>query len=110
MAMALCRGEELILDIVNQKAVEILGKSYDAILNRPFFEAFPEFESQGFSELFKDVYRSGLPYFAMEMPIQMLRDSANETRYLNFTLQAFFDNRGNTGGIVGVAVDVTEQV
>jgi signal transduction histidine kinase len=110
VAMALCRGEELVFDIVNEKAVQILGKPYDQIVHRPFFEALPEFASQGFSELLNEVYRTGKPYFAMEMPIQKMRSDAQETRFVNFTLQAFRNSHDKIAGIVGVAVDVTEQV
>lgn len=110
VAMILFRGENLVLEIINQKALQLLGRDRDAIINQPMANAFPEFELQGFVAILKNVYTSGKPYYAMEMPVKIMHDQKEDTRYINFTNQPLINTQGQVEGIVGVSVDVTEQV
>lgn len=110
VAMTLLRGENLVMEIINQRALQLLGKQYDQIINQPVANAFPEFESQGFLDILKNVYASGKPFSAMEMPVKLLTQTNKESRYFNFTSQPITSTNGQVEGIVVVSVDVTEQV
>lgn len=110
VAMALLRGPSLTVELVNSGALEIWGKSYKEVINKPLALAMPEIVEQGFIELLTNVYNSGEIYRGNEVPIDLIRFGKTETRYINFIYSQLRDDSGDTIGLVGVGVDVTDQV
>jgi signal transduction histidine kinase len=84
------------------------------LLGKPIAEAMPELASQPIFDLLDEVYRTGEPYFATEMLVQLnhqnIARAELEKRYYNFTYQARRDLRGQIDGILVFAYDVTPQV
>jgi signal transduction histidine kinase len=84
------------------------------IVGKPIAEAMPELAGQPIFTLLDEVYRTGEPFFATEMLVQL--DHANrhptelEKRYYNFTYQARHDLHGQIDGILVFAYEVTTQV
>jgi len=110
VAMALLRGPSLTVELINAGALEIWGKSYKDVINKPLALAMPEIVEQGFIDLLTNVYTSGDTYRGNEVPIELIRFGNVETRYINFIYSQLRDDNGDTIGLVGVGVDVTDQV
>ncbi|WP_125916884.1 PAS domain-containing protein, partial [Hymenobacter coccineus] len=84
------------------------------LLGLPIAEAMPELAGQPIFERLDGVYRTGEPFFANEMLVQLDHDNSNpaalEERYYNFTYQARRDLAGAIDGILVFAYEVTMQV
>jgi signal transduction histidine kinase len=84
------------------------------IVGKPIAEAMPELAGQPIFALLDEVYRTGEPFFATEMLVQLDHDNEDPTelekRYYNFTYQARRDLHGQVDGILVFAYEVTTQV
>lgn len=110
VAMGKFAGPDHILEFANEKIGVLLGRSAGDIIGRPVFQAFPDLEKQGFKELMDNVYLTGKPHVAHEMPVEFARKGKASTLYLNFNYEPFRETNGDISGVLLVAMDVTEQV
>jgi PAS domain-containing protein len=107
--IAIARGPQYVFEFANPPYHELFAT--DDLLGRTVAEAVPEAAEQGFIGLLDHVYQSGEPFYGKQMPLQLHRRATGqtETRYFDFTYQAFREN-GQTVGILSFAFDVTELV
>lgn len=105
--MAILRGPEHIFELANPDYLQFVGRK---VIGRTVREAFPEVEGQGFFELLDEVYRTGNPFIAKEMPAQIDRGKGLELCYFDLMYQAFRGEDDKVQGILVFAYDVTEQV
>lgn len=110
MATVLLRGPSFIIEIVNDLGLEIWGRSYDEVINKPIAQALPEVAAQGFDKLLEQVYSTGEAYIGNETPVELRRYGKPQTVFLNFIYSPFRDSENNVIGIIAVGIDVTEQV
>ncbi len=109
-AISVLRGENYIVEVANEKQLKLWGKRKEEVMNLPIFTAIPEGKGQGFEELLYNVYTSGIPFIANEIPTTLTRNGRKETFYSNFTYEPLFDGGNKLTGIISVVTDVTEQV
>jgi PAS domain S-box-containing protein len=108
-AIAMTRGPEHVYVLSNPINNTWLG--HREVLGRPVREALPESESNGFRALLDQVYRTGEPFSATEMPMRLTQpDGTARESFINFVYQPTRDADGNVDGITGFAFDVTAQV
>lgn len=83
--IATFQGQSFIMETVNKVALEISGKSYEQVINKPLFESSPELDD-GLNKILNDVYTTGEPFISNEIPVQLKRSGkelnslANEQR------------------------------
>jgi PAS domain S-box-containing protein len=106
--IAILKGEEMIIDIANDAILETWGKGKD-VVGKPLLTVMPELVGQGFDDLFHQVYTTGKPHFAYEMPVYVLRNGQKELSYYTFIYQAQKDTEGNINGVAVIATEVTPQ-
>ncbi|MDB5234682.1 MAG: hypothetical protein JWR44_1675 [Hymenobacter sp.] len=95
-----------------------INSGYDELVEHrarmgvPLAECFPELVEQGVVYLLDSVYRSGKTTVGKETPLTLVHPETGERRtiYFDFTYQALRNAHGETTGVLGFAVDVTEQV
>ncbi|UZD22065.1 PAS domain S-box protein [Algoriphagus halophytocola] len=109
-AIATFRGKEFVTEIVNEKALELWGRTEHEVAGRPILEAMPELVNQGFRTLLEDVYLTGNRFSASELPVQIFRDGELDTLYINFSFEALYNADGEIDGIITIGHDVTQQV
>jgi PAS domain S-box-containing protein len=102
------RGEDLIIEAVNQPMLTMLGKK-DDILNKPLLQAMPELSGQHAYDLLWQVYSTGEPFNGSETPVTLIRNGVIETHYYNFSYTPLVED-GKVAGVIDIAVEVTEQV
>jgi PAS domain S-box-containing protein len=110
VAMCVLRGPDHVVEIANNPMFELWGKNADDILNKPIFEGLPEVKDQGFELLLHNVYTQGERCQASERPVQLPRNEAIETVFINFVYEPYYGGDGTISGIIVVAIDVTDQV
>jgi len=110
VAIAVFRGADYVLDIVNPLMSDMLGYLSAHLVGQPFFTALPELEGQGLRELLDEVRQSDQPYVTQERPVQLARHQPGEVGYFNFVYQPLRATDGQQTGIACVATEVTTQV
>lgn len=110
VAMCVFRGKEHIVEIANEKMIQLWGTTVEKVLNKPIFEGLPEAKDQGLENLINSVYNTGEKFIANERPVQLPRNGKIETFYLNFVYDALKESDGSISGVVAIAIDVTTQV
>ena len=108
VAMCILKGPDHIIEIANERMMEVMGKPADALLNKPVFEALWE-AREGLEAIMKQVYETGKRFTAFEMPVNLPRNGRVETAFCNFLYEPFIEN-GATSGVMAVVIEVTEQV
>ena len=103
-------GPTHVLELANNGFRQAFGQR--ELLARPIREALPELAGQFFFERLDEVYHTGEPFRAVEMPIRLDRTNSGklELGYYHFTSQALRDAAGTITGVLVFASDVTEQV
>jgi PAS domain S-box-containing protein len=102
--------EDLNFLSANRFYGELVGRNPNAIIGKPLLEALPELKGQGFDELLKGVLRSGVPYTAYEIPVQLIRNNVLQHIYVNFSYIPRWNSERRLSGILVTATDVTFQV
>jgi PAS domain S-box-containing protein len=110
VAIAIFRGLDYVVEIVNQHALELWGRKEEEVMNKPILEAMPELPEQGIKHLLDNVYQTGNPFSASELPVQICRDEKPETVYVNFVYEPLYGVDGTINGIMTVGTDVTAHV
>ena len=105
---AIFLGEDFIIDVANDSLKKVWGKG-DDIIGKPLLELLPELKDQGIKELLENVYRTGEPYYADEVPIELIINGKPEIRYFDFTYQPQRNAQGEIIGVADIAADVTKQ-
>ncbi len=110
VGITILRGPDHIIDLANPGVCEIWGRRQEDIIGRPVLEALPEVANQGVKQLLDDVFYTGIPFVANELPFEFMRNGKSDTVYLNFVYQPVRDAHGAITGIIAVAIDINEQV
>ena len=110
VAICVLRGEDHVVEIANEKQLQIWGKTKEQVLNKPVFRAIPEGAGLGFEELLQGVLATGKPFIATELPTTLNRNGKIATFYANFVYEPLYNSENKIDGIMSIAADVTEQV
>ncbi|TFW04999.1 PAS domain S-box protein, partial [Oxalobacteraceae bacterium OM1] len=102
-------GPDHRYEISNAANQELLGNR--PVVGLPVRHALPEAEEQGFTAILDEVYRTGRPFIARDMPIHYRRpDGTLALAYMNVIYQPIRSRDGEIIGIFGIAGDTTQAV
>lgn len=110
-AMTIFLGEDLVIDIANQKLLDTLWRTTaDKVIGKKLFDAFPELKAQKFPALLRQVYQTGVAY--SENEAEVLIDGVDGMRkfYVDFVYEPIFDADNKVFGLIVTVTDVTERV
>lgn len=114
VALVLYRGEDFIVDLANDKALEIWGKSMEQIKGKSIVEIFPEVatdpkikarHAESVNRL-----RRGQSHAVKEVERTFTRNGIPHTGWYNYIHEPYSDPFGNVIGMMAIVVDVTDQV
>jgi PAS domain S-box-containing protein len=108
--LAVMRGPEHVLELVNEAYHELCGRR--PLIGLPVARALPEVAAQGYVELLDGVYDTGLPYVGREMSMELARTPGAplEERFVDFVYMPLVEGDGTRAGVICHGTDVTEQV
>lgn len=110
VAMAVLMGPEYIVEVANDKVLEMWGKASEEVLGKPVLAVFPEIVEQGFREMLDRVYETGEPFVANELTVSFGSGETQRTLIFNLLYEPLRDQHGKIEGIVAIGTEVTEQV
>lgn len=109
VATALFRGSDLIIDLANDVMIGYWQKGGD-IIGKPYREAVPELEGQGYFEILDEIFKTGKEHHAYGAPADIEKNGILTTCYFNYSYTPLFDEEGNVYAILNMGNDVTESV
>lgn len=110
VAITLMKGPEYIIEIANERILEIWGRTAKEVIGKPVFEIFPELIGTRFENIFKIVYYKGERFYANDYHIPIVRNGKHEDVYINFVYEPLKESDGSVSAIIAVALDITEAV
>ncbi|WP_210252959.1 PAS domain-containing sensor histidine kinase [Rhizobium sp. 18065] len=107
--IAMLSGENHVFDYANEQYYAMIGNR--DIIGKPVADAVAEVVSQGYIDILDGVYRTGKPYVAKSVEIELNRgpDGEKQTRVIDLAYQPMHDPDCRIGGILVQALDVTEM-
>jgi PAS domain S-box-containing protein len=109
VAMCILKGSAHVVEIANERMIELWGKKAAEVMNKPIFEGLPEAKDQGFEQALHQVFTTGETFIAYGVPVTLPRNGEIQPVYINFMYEAYREN-GIISGIIAVATEVTEQM
>ena len=104
---ALLVGPELRFELANEAWCRMFEKT--EVQGRAFADVFPEFAGAEAEHLVRQVLRTGQPFTSDEYRTLLSTGAALEERFFRLSLQPLAGPDGSTEGVIGIAVDTTEQ-
>lgn len=109
VAMAIFRGPDFIIELVNEKHLQFWNRTLDEVLGRPVFEVLPSAAGQGYETIMKRVLQTGEPWSATEQYVELNRNGEREGIWVDVVYQPLLED-DQVAGIIEVVYDVTTQV
>ncbi|MBW8524098.1 PAS domain-containing protein [Chryseobacterium chendengshani] len=109
VAMCLLVGDDLIIHNANPMMLELWGKDA-SVVGQPLFEALPEIKSQGFVEIFDNVYIKGEIFNGNKLPVFLEKSGNLKEYFFDFIYAPVFNEDHKIIGVSVVATEVTDQV
>lgn len=108
-ATAIYTSEDLHIELVNDAMLNIWGKG-PQVRGMRFEDALPEMAGQPFTELLKNVWRTGESYEAKDTRADLVVDGELRSFYFDFKYQAIHDETGATNCILHTATEVSDRI
>ncbi len=108
--IAILKGNTHIYEFANTEYERIVGRKITS--GKTVQELFPEVEQQGLIAMLDNVFVTGEPFIANELPIELHSEKNDQLvlGYYNFVVQPLMGEKGNTERLLSHAVHVTQQV
>ena len=108
--MCVLRGPDHVFELINDRYLQLVGNRPD-LIGKTVNDALPEVARQGFITLLDNVYQTGVPFNAVDLPIflQRLPESPAEERVIDLSYTALRDSHGAIIGVLAHGVDQTER-
>ena len=107
--VALMRGEDHVLELVNEAYRKLVG--FRDVVGQTAREAYPDLEGQGFFEMLDNVFATGTPYVGTALPIKFESEPGRpEDKFIDLIYQAVRDPDARVVGVFAQGHDVTGRV
>jgi PAS domain S-box-containing protein len=110
VAVAVYRGPQHRVELVNATTLAIWGRSLPDVLGRPVFEVLPEVAVPEVMAHFDQVYATGQAHTVYEQATLLSRHGQLEEVYWNFVFQPDVQPDGHISGVRSIGTDVSAQV
>ena len=108
--ISITKGPEHVLELANEGALKLWGKEKN-IIGKSIVNAIPDLIGQNIVEQFDNVYKTGKPYIAGEVPIITYRSGTKEELYFDVVYQPYYEENNNMpAGVFAMSHEVTELV
>ncbi|MCG2617110.1 PAS domain S-box protein [Terrimonas sp. NA20] len=108
VAIGLLKGPDMIISAANEALLSILGLPGNAN-GRKLKDILPPTLSEGFIQIVKSVYQTGIAYSDYEHLVRQQRNGVVEERYYTFNYNPYLSHEGQATGVIITAVEVTPR-
>ena len=90
VALVILRGPRHIVEVVNERACAMWGRTRERVQDKPLLDAVPEIARQGVRDVLETLWRTEQLYVRTELPVELLRAGKRELIYVTFVYQPMF--------------------
>ncbi len=108
VGICIIRAGDLVIQDVNDAYLLLVGKNRNELENRTIWEAIPEAEDF-YAPVMDKVINTGIPYFAKEAELILVRNGAPETVFVDFVYEPMKTDE-NVYAVMVLAIEVTDKV
>ncbi|MEO8961771.1 MAG: PAS domain S-box protein [Ginsengibacter sp.] len=109
LGIAIFTGKEFIVTQANDTYLVIVDRTEDQFIGHSLFESIPEVK-EIVEPIFKEVFRTGIPFYGNEFVVPLKRMGKLEHAYFNFVYHPLKDADDEISQIMVVAMEVTNTV
>ena len=109
VAISIFRGPEFIVESINETGLQMWGKKYEDVIDKPYFETSPELRPAA-DPVYKNILETGQGIITNEEKVEFIRNGKPYVGYFNFMRQPLRNIQGVIDGVITVAIEVTESV
>lgn len=102
------RGENLIVDEVNERYLKMLRLDRKNILGEQFNNVVPGIKGSAIERNLKEVFRTGRTHIHTELPFALEKNGKQEVHYFNSTYQPLMEE-DETVGVIALVDEVTDE-
>ncbi len=102
-------AKTFVAEMLNDKFLEIAGKSKASILDKWYWEAFPEVKDR-YQAALENVAKTLTPYYADEVELTLNRYGRDENIFVTFVYAPVLDDNGKASKIAIWVLENTRQV
>lgn len=108
-ATAVYSGADIKILSANGMMLKFWGKDR-SVVGKNFIDAIPELKDQPFLDILKNVWNTGVTYFAKDTPATLKIDGKLQEFYFDFEYKAILNDEGKTEFILHTAFEVSERM
>lgn len=109
IGMCVLDATTLVSEIVNDRFIEISGKTYESIIAHKYWDAFAEAKPY-YEAALQGVIDTGVPFFANEVQLMLLRHGKEENINVTFVYMPMKNAEGIVNKVVVWVLDNTTHV
>ncbi len=110
IAVCILNGPDFVVELANERMLELWGKDAAQVMNKPLFDAMPDVKGQGFEALLDNVYQKGERFVANELPLTVTKKGESRDGYVKFVYEPLRNEEGKVTSIMVLADDITLTV
>jgi len=107
MPIAVYRGDELIIELINNAMIDAWGKG-DQLIGKKYLEVLPEVKNEVFFTEARNVLKTGIPFHENNKKVELFINGKLKTHYFNYSFIPLLDAEGNVYAVMNTGVDVTD--
>lgn len=110
VAIGILRGPDYKVEIINEKALRLLGRTEENLLDKPILEVMNEVDVEAAKQMLDVVFYKGETVSAKEYGVRLMRGGKMIKIYVNFEYDPLRNEKGEVIGVIVVGTEVTDQV
>lgn len=110
-SVVVIRGQDLVVEMINDTNLDYWKKSREEVIGRPFLEILPDLADQPFAGQLLQVMETGEVLDVKESQVLFtMADGSTRETYVDYTYQPLMDLEGNRNGVLVMSFEITERV
>lgn len=110
-SVVVIRGEDLVVEMINQANLDYWKKTREEVIGKPFLEILPDLADQPFAGQLRQVMATGELIDVKESPVLFENsDGSIRETYVDYTYQPLTDSHGNRNGVLVMSFEITDRV
>lgn len=110
-SVVVIRGQDLVVEMINDTNLDYWKKSREEVVGRPFLEILPDLADQPFAGQLLHVMETGEVLDVKEsLVLFTMADGSTRETYVDYTYQPLLDLEGNRNGVLVMSFEITERV
>lgn len=110
-SVVVIRGQELIVEMINQANLDYWNKTAAEVVGKPFLEILPDLADQPFAGQLRHVMATGEVIDVKESPVLFENpDGSIRETFVDYTYQPLTDLNGDRTGVLVMSFEITDRV